>query len=79
MSDTLYNLHSSLPIEYKLKYGTACGYLNVSDSVGDTLRDGVGGINGAFTKEKFLCDFWINPSPVTVDCFNPLLVGLNRR
>ena len=30
------NLHTSLPIEYELQYGTACGYLNGPNFVGNT-------------------------------------------
>jgi len=71
--------HSSLPIEYQLKYGTACGYFNGPQFVGEATLDGVGGAYGAFPQEKLLCGFWINSSPVVVDSLDSLLVGLNRR
>ena len=73
------NLHTSLPIEYELKYGTPCGYFDVSNGMGNPPAYGISGIDGAFPQEKLLCDFWINPSPVTIDRFDPFLIGLNRR
>jgi hypothetical protein len=43
MSD---NLHTSLPIEYQLKYGTAPNF------VGSTASNGVDGIYGTFRKKN---------------------------
>ncbi len=73
------NLHTSLPIEYELKYGTARGYVNAADIVCDPALHGISGVHRALSQEKPLGDFWINPSPVTIDCPDLLLIGLNRR
>ena len=73
------NLHTSLPIEYQLKYGTACGYLDRPNLVCQTITDGVVGTYVALPEEKLLCDFWINPRPITIDGLDAFLIGLNRR
>jgi hypothetical protein len=70
---------SSLPIEYQLKYGTACGDVNGSYFVGETALNSLGGTDVTFPQEKLFCGFWINPSPLVVDSLNSLLIGLNRR
>jgi len=75
MSD---NLHTSLPIEYELKYGTACGNLDSSNFVSKAACDSLGGIYIALPKEKLLCDFWVNPSTLIIDSLDALLVPLNR-
>jgi hypothetical protein len=73
------NLFSSLPIEYQLLYGTACGYLDSSNLVHEAVLDSIGGVYGAFPQEELLRDIWINPSPITIDCLDPFLISLNSR
>lgn len=55
------NLHTSLPIEYQLQYGTPCGYLNGPNFVSNSAGNGVSGAYGALPQEVLLCGFWINP------------------
>lgn len=73
------NLHTTLPIECELKYGTARGYAHAANPMGDTAFHGIVGVDRALAQEKLFGDFWINPSPVTIDSLDPLLIGLNRR
>lgn len=74
----LENLHTSLPIEYQLKYGTACGYLNGPNLVSNAASNGISGVYGAFPQEELLCEFWINPRPLVVDSLDSLVIGLDR-
>ena len=75
----LRTLHSSLPIEYQLKYGTACGNLDFTHLVGDSASDRVGGVYGGFSQEEFFGILWTNPSPFAVNGLDALLVSLDRR
>ena len=72
------DLHTSLPIEYQLKYGTACGNLDGTNFMSKTPGDSIGGSYVALPKEELLCDLRINPTPITVDGLDALLVFLNR-
>ena len=74
----LRNLTSSLPIEYELKYGTACGDLDGTDFVSQAFGYGVLSGDVAFPKEKLLCRFWLNPSPLVVNRLDALLVPLDH-
>ncbi len=71
--------HTSLPIEYQLKYGTACGNLDFSQLVCEAPGDSLGGIYGGLTEKKSFGVIWVNSSPVSVDSFDSLLVRLNGR
>ena len=72
------NLHSSLPIEYQLKYGTACGHVDFAHFVREATGDRVCGPYGGFSQEEFFGVLWTNPSPLVVDGLDSLLVRLNR-
>ncbi len=72
------HLHTSLPIEYQLKYGTACGNLDSANFMSKPLSDSSGGGYVALPEEKLFCDLRINPRPITVDSLDALLVLLYR-
>ncbi|HTP45065.1 MAG TPA: hypothetical protein VMJ13_10885, partial [Candidatus Acidoferrum sp.] len=68
--------HSSLPVEYKLKYGTACGHVDFAHFVREATGDRVCGPYGGFSQEEFFGVLWTNPSPLVVDGLDSLLVRL---
>ena len=45
------NLHSSLPVEYKLKYGTAHGNADLKDFVNQSSSCGLGSIDGGLPEK----------------------------
>ena len=77
MLDALNN--SSLPIEYELKYGTACGNLDIAQLMSKAASDSICGIYGGFAEKEILGVLWTNSSPLPIDGFDPLLIGLHRR
>ena len=69
---------SSLPIEYQLQYGTACGNLDWSDVVRKATGDRVCGTYVGFPQKEILGVLWTNPRPFTVDSLDSLLIRLDR-
>lgn len=72
-------LHTSLPVEYELRYGTACRNLHVSDFMRQTTADCIGGVYSAFAEEKALSVFPADPCPTVVNVFDAFVIGLNGR
>ena len=70
--------HSSLPIEYQLQYGTACGDLDLSQVVNNAPNFGITSANGCFPEEVLLCGFGSDASPLAVHGHNSGLVGFDR-
>ena len=75
MSDAL---HSSLPIEYKLQYGTACGNLNGLDSMSNSVFNSLSGIPSGLAQENLFGTLRINSRPLVVNSLDALVIGLNR-
>jgi len=73
------NLHSSLPIEYQLKYGTAIGNANISDFVNQSTSFSVFCGHPSFPQEQFFGVGLLDTSPFLIDVRDPSLVRLNRR
>ena len=76
MSD---NLHSSLPVEYQLQYGTACGNLDISQFVNKAAINGIPGAHGDLSQEEVFRVIRVDACPIVVDGFDALLIGANRR
>jgi len=72
------NLHSSLPIEYQLNYGTACRDLNVSQFMNKSTINGIAGAEGCLSQEELFRILGIEPGSLLVDRPDALLVGPNR-
>jgi len=75
MSDSL---HTTLPIEYQLQYGTACGNLNGLDSMSQAAGNGLNGVHGVLSQENLFCSIRVNPRPLVIDSLDSLVVGLDR-
>jgi hypothetical protein len=69
------NLHSSLPIEYQLNYGTACGYLDISRFMNKTSINGIRGVDGLLSQEELLRLLGIDSGSILVNRGDPLLIG----
>jgi hypothetical protein len=76
MSDSL---HTTLPIEYQLNYGTACGDLNGLNPMSQTVSDGFVGVHSILPQENFFGPVRINSSPLVIDSLDALMVSLNSR
>ncbi len=74
MSDSL---HTTLPIEYQLQYGTPCGNLNGLDSMSETSANGFSSVHSAFAQENCFCSVRINSRPLVIDGLDSLVIGLN--
>ncbi len=73
------NSHSSLPIEYQLNYGTACGNLDVTQFMNNAPPQCVTSPDSGLPEEKPLRIFWGDSGTFTVDVSNSRLIGLDRR
>ena len=71
------NLHSSLPIEYQLSYGTAKGNFDLAQLVNNTSLFCDSSSQIAFPKEKTLSVIGSDSSPLAVNGLDSLLVSLD--
>lgn len=75
----LSDMTSSLPIEYQLEHGTACGNIDDANLVSEPPVHCVFSDNIALPKEHLLCGIWLDASPVTINRLDALLISLDRR
>lgn len=73
------NLHSSLPFEYQLKYGTACGNLDVAQLMNNAAAQGIWSPDSGLSEEIPLRFFWSDARAFSVDIGNSCLISLDRR
>ena len=70
-----FDVHSSLPVEYQLEYGTAFGNADLTQFVNNPQPYSFGGANSGFLDEILLRHLKSDAGAIVIDSCNPLLIS----